>query len=272
MNSFGATETLYRLRLWNGAQVASEGLAAQVLLSQGFIELDPSHPMGGRDGGKDAICFKDGMRWVMAVHFSSEQQTFSAIKKKFQEDLTGARKNSAFGMAFVTNQKITDGQRKKLENMDENISITIYHLNRIVSILDDPKMYAVRNQFLGIKFSKDIETHDEDGCICSRCGTFIKNGYFICLGCKAQMYYGSNPEQRANDVQISSLFGVLIFSIVFYFFHIPILKIVPIKNLYGILYSLIIYIIISMATSLVMSGLWVKYCDAKRKKTGPHFC
>lgn len=271
MSDFGPIETLHRLRFWLGGQAASEGLAAQVLLSQGFTDLDPAHPMGGRDGGKDAICLKDGHRWVMAAYFPSEQQTFSAIKKKFQGDLIGARKNSAFGMAFVTNQKITNGQRGKLENLDKNISISIYHLSWVASILDDPKMHPVRSQFLETKSGQDIKIHEEDGDACSNCGTFVKKSYFICLGCKAQKYYGSNPEQRINDVQTSSLFGISVFLILFYFFHPLILKIVPIKNLYGILYSLIIYVVISMTFSLAISNFWVKYFDAKRKETGPHF-
>ena len=47
-------ETWHRLREWTNGQGPSERLSAQLLLSQGFTDLDPSHPLGGKDGGKDA--------------------------------------------------------------------------------------------------------------------------------------------------------------------------------------------------------------------------
>jgi hypothetical protein len=55
-------ETWHRLRDWTNGQGPSERLAAQILLNEGFTAFDPSHPLGGKDGGKDAICMKDGMR------------------------------------------------------------------------------------------------------------------------------------------------------------------------------------------------------------------
>jgi hypothetical protein len=62
-------ETWHRLRDWTNGQAPSERLAAQILLSDGFVGLDPSHPLGGKDGTKDAIAHKDGKRWLMAVYF-----------------------------------------------------------------------------------------------------------------------------------------------------------------------------------------------------------
>ena len=47
-------ETWHRLRDWTNGQGPSERLAGLVLLSERFTDLDPSHPLGGRDGGKDA--------------------------------------------------------------------------------------------------------------------------------------------------------------------------------------------------------------------------
>ena len=62
-------ETWHRLREWTKGQTPSERLAAQILLHEGFSDFDPSHPLGGKDGGKDAIATKEGMRFAMAVYF-----------------------------------------------------------------------------------------------------------------------------------------------------------------------------------------------------------
>src|SRR5262249_39734697 len=88
-------ETWHRLRDWTRGQPRSEELAALILLSQGFTDLDPSHPRGGPDGGKDATCMKDGMRWIMAVYFPTKPQKFNAIRKKFLADLRGVQANGA---------------------------------------------------------------------------------------------------------------------------------------------------------------------------------
>ena len=98
-------ETWHRLREWTNGQGPSERLAAQLLLDAGYENLDPSHPLGGKDGAKDAVCLKKGQRWIMAVYFPRGQQQFAAIKIKFASDLAGVAKNGASGIAFVTNQE-----------------------------------------------------------------------------------------------------------------------------------------------------------------------
>lgn len=75
-------ETWHRLREWTNGQAPSERLAAQILLHEGYKSLDPSHPLGGKDGGKDAICQKGNQKWLMAVYFPRGQQDFNEIKKK----------------------------------------------------------------------------------------------------------------------------------------------------------------------------------------------
>src|SRR5690348_11139109 len=93
-------ETWHRLREWTNGQAPSERLAAQILLSDGFTGVDPSHPLGGKDGGKDAICVRDGKQWVMAAYFPRGELSFAAIKKKFSSDLRVARKALPEGLAF----------------------------------------------------------------------------------------------------------------------------------------------------------------------------
>ncbi len=150
-------ETWHRLREWTKGQTPSERLAALLLIHEGFSGLDPSHPLGGKDGGKDAIASKDGMRFAMAVYFPRGKQTFKAITTKFDSDLAGAKHNSAEGIAFVTNQELTLSQREKIKKPAAPTTVELYHLERITAILDSPGMDKIREQFLDIEAERPPE-------------------------------------------------------------------------------------------------------------------
>jgi hypothetical protein len=149
-SSIRCDETWHRLRVWTYGQAPSERLAVQILRQEGYAHLDPSHPLGGRDGGKDALGEKDGKKWVVAVFFPREQQTIGAISSKFLSDLRGVETNGADGLVFVTNQELTLGDRKVLTDAAGTVPVVLYHLERITAILDAPPMAPVRRQFLGI--------------------------------------------------------------------------------------------------------------------------
>jgi len=142
-------ETWHRLQQWTDGQGPSERLAAQVLLDQGFTDLDPSHPLGGRDGAADALARHGGKRWVMAVYFPRGQQGFKEIKDKFLDDFKGVETNEAEAFAFVTNQELRRAERRELMTAI-GISVAIFHLERLVAVLDQPRMHGVRRQYLGI--------------------------------------------------------------------------------------------------------------------------
>lgn len=148
-------ETWHRLREWTNGQAPSERLAAQILLHEGYKDLDPSHPLGGKDGIKDATCQKDGKQWLMAVYFPRGQQNFDDIKKKFLNDLKGIKINKADALAFVTNQELRLAERRDLHEVDKEIPVELFHLERITAILDKPEMYDTRKQFLGIDFTDE---------------------------------------------------------------------------------------------------------------------
>jgi hypothetical protein len=142
-------ETWHRLLGWTQGQAPSERLAAQILAEEGFAAIDPSHPLGGKDGGKDAVVMRNGERWVMAAYFPRERQTFNDIKKKFLADSDGVSANDARGLAFVSNQELRLGEREDLDKLVD-FPVEIYHLERIATILDRPGMAGVRKQFLDI--------------------------------------------------------------------------------------------------------------------------
>jgi hypothetical protein len=166
MNSPRWDETWHRLREWTNSQAQSERLAGQILISDGYGSLDPSHPLGGRDGGIDALCFKERKKYLMAVYFPRGQKGFKEVKKKFDSDISKAKQQAVEGFAFITNQELTLSERKSLLFNPEFSNIEIYHLERITSILDDPKMLSIRKQFLGIDYSdtdiaRSISTLDQ---------------------------------------------------------------------------------------------------------------
>ncbi|MGB2720257.1 MAG: hypothetical protein WBG53_04645 [Rhodococcus sp. (in: high G+C Gram-positive bacteria)] len=144
-------ETWFRLREWTQGQTPSERLAAHVLDAEGYENIDPSHPLGGKDGGKDAVATKDGKSWIMGVYFPRGQQTFTTIKKKFTEDLAGAKTHSPHGFVFVTNQELTLGERADLEDLGDGTAVELYHLERTTGVIDRPKMAQIRKQYLDIE-------------------------------------------------------------------------------------------------------------------------
>lgn len=147
-------ETWHRLSEWTSGQGPSERLAAQLLLEDGFTSLDPSHPLGGRDGKKDAIAWRSNEKWVMAVYFPRGKKSFNDIKEKLLHDFAGVALNNADGLAFVTNQELSLRERSELQESVAG-SVEIYHLERITAILDKPAMLSVRAQFLGISGEQD---------------------------------------------------------------------------------------------------------------------
>jgi len=147
-------ETWNRLINWTKGQ-KSERLAAHILSSEGFKSIDPSHPLGGRDGLKDIIAIKDNLQWIAAAYFPRGQKTFTEIKNKFIGDIKGIKINKVSGLAFITNQELTLRERKELKEIGKPHIIEIFHLERITHIIDTAKNYGIRLEFLDIELSKE---------------------------------------------------------------------------------------------------------------------
>ncbi|GAB1774170.1 hypothetical protein [Priestia megaterium] len=145
-------ETWYRLQEWTKGQAAAERLSSHILDSEGYESIDPSHPLGGRDGIKDMVCVKNYIEWVAGCYFPRGQKNFRTIKEKFLNDLKGVEANSVDGLVFITNQELTLSERQELKELSEP-HIDIFHLERIVGILNSPVNYGVRLEFLDIEIT-----------------------------------------------------------------------------------------------------------------------
>ena len=80
---------------------------------------------------------------------------FSDIKSKFEHDLEGVKQNKAKGIVFVTNQELRLSERKEVTEIDDDIDVQIYHLERLATLLNSPANYGIRMEFLEIEMSKE---------------------------------------------------------------------------------------------------------------------
>lgn len=149
----GGRETWHRLLDWDRGQADSERLACRLLATQGFQNLDPSHPLGGPDGGRDLRCTKDGDEYLVAAYFPRGQQTDGAIYSKFDEDLAKARTLDATRLVFFTNQELTLAKRDTLIKRAPGIELDLYHLERVAGCLDTPAAYGIRLEFLSLEMT-----------------------------------------------------------------------------------------------------------------------
>ena len=147
-------ETWKTLREWIKQSAAAERLAGLILLNDGFSTVDPSHPLGGRDGIKDIVCIKDGKKWVAGAYFPRGQKSLSDIKDKFLSDSRGKENNQVDAFAFVTNQELKLSDSEELQS-ELDFPVEIYHLERISLLLNSPSLYGVRLEFLDIEMTKE---------------------------------------------------------------------------------------------------------------------
>ncbi len=145
-------ETWHLLLEWTMGQTPSERMAALVLDEEGFESIDPAHPLGGKDGGADALIQKNGEPWVMAVYFPRGQQSVNEITDKLTSDVEKAKLKTPtpVGVAFVTNQELRLAEREALGRVGGDTQVELYHLERVTTVLDRPHMAGIREQFLGI--------------------------------------------------------------------------------------------------------------------------
>lgn len=122
-----------------------------------FEYVDPQHPLGGPDGGKDILCSKDGHTFIAAVHFPREIIKFAATTNKFTSDLDASLKHERTGFVFLTNQSLTVGERTDLEKIaaGKGKRCLIYHRERLRVMLDSPAGYGLRLRHLHVPMSNE---------------------------------------------------------------------------------------------------------------------
>jgi hypothetical protein len=149
--------TAETLRDWTGGDTLAERMASAILRLENYSAIDPQHPLGGPDGGKDILCYKNGKRFVTAVYFPYGDKTFATIRRKFKNDLKGALKASVDGMVFLTNQGLSQKQRQDLNSiaLGEELLCEPIHRERIRVHLDSTAGYGARLQFLGIEMAPE---------------------------------------------------------------------------------------------------------------------
>lgn len=148
-------ETWNRLLFWSDAQKASERLAGHILAAEGYKSIDPSHPLGGRDGLKDITCKKDSVSWIAACYFPNGQKSFKDIQEKFLHDATAIPKKKNSGFIFLTNQYLKISEREKLAKSTQLKNTVIFHLEMVVHILNKPENYGIRLEFLDIEMNRE---------------------------------------------------------------------------------------------------------------------
>jgi len=139
---------------WDKGQAFAERMSAKIIGIEGYQNIDPQCPVGGPDGTKDMICYKDGKKFIVACYFPNGQKSFSDIQEKYDDDFKGVAKNNAQGFAFVTNQKITPNERLTLIG-NSGFQPDIIHGERVCGILDSPKGYGIRLEYLGIEIKQE---------------------------------------------------------------------------------------------------------------------
>ena len=138
---------------WDRGNAFAERMAAKLVGLADYTDIDPQCPRGGPDGKKNILCSKDGKAFVVGCYFPTEQKEFKEIEDKFSDDYEGVEKHSADGFVFVTNQKITPGERLQLQK--SHAESDIFHGERVCNLLDSPAGYGVRLEFLDVELSKE---------------------------------------------------------------------------------------------------------------------
>jgi fido (protein-threonine AMPylation protein) len=152
-----ATNTEILLATWRAGPTLAERLAAAILKLEGYEDIDPQAPIGGPDGRKDILCTKGSRTWIAAVYFPPTGKSFSEVETKFRSDLEGTTLHKRGGLVFITNQRLTLGERDTLAEVAQSAEkeCDIYNVERLRAVLDVPEGYGVRAEFLGTTMSPD---------------------------------------------------------------------------------------------------------------------
>ena len=171
--------------------------------------------------------------------------------------------------------ELTADQRKSILNgiwLCENCAALIdkdpdsYHCNSLIRWKIHAEELA-RLKMLGLPIPPNLES---EGYFCPHCDEFVKKNKTICKGCRAEVYYGSIPDEYKND--FNSFAGVGFAASVLFF-----VQVMPTFNSWlGLNVKLNIFIVVfcllMIGVSSVLSGTyWAKRNDLRKRKNPPTF-
>ncbi|MEU5383596.1 Fic family protein [Kitasatospora cineracea] len=140
---------------WRLGQTMAERLCAGILRLSGYTDVEPQAPLGGGDGKKDLIVRRGGKKYVGAVYFPTTPISYADVTRKYKSDLPGVAANDADGFVFLVNQHLTVGQRSALLALGDPQTDEIFNVERMRAVLDDPRGYGLRLEFLRIPMSQE---------------------------------------------------------------------------------------------------------------------
>lgn len=143
---------------WRYGQTQAERLCAGLLQVEGFHDVDPQAPLGGPDDRKDILCTRDERTWLAAVYFPPTRSDARDVREKFCHDFDGVGIHQRDAFVFLTNQRVTPGERANLASLAAPVPTEIYHQERIRSVLDSPRGYGLRLEYLRIPMT-EAEQH-----------------------------------------------------------------------------------------------------------------
>lgn len=151
------SDTEVRLSFWRSGPTQAERLCAGILRLEGYADVEPQSPLGGRDGRADIFCSRGGYTYVAAVYFPPTNQIFKDIFEKFNHDIEGATRHQRRAFAFFTNQRLSRGERGNLKEfaLKRNLECEIYDVERIAGALDEASGYGLRAAYVGISMNHD---------------------------------------------------------------------------------------------------------------------
>lgn len=156
----------------NTNQAKRERMCLETLsVQEGYSDLQPLLPKGGRDGGRDIQGLYKGELFFGAAGFVNDatdtDEHRKQIQGKFSDDLDNALKAKEgkpipVGFVFLTNVGLTPGIIGNLKKSAYAKGISyceIYDRERIRIVLDSNRGYAIRFRYLDISLS-DAEQKD----------------------------------------------------------------------------------------------------------------
>ncbi len=151
----GGRETWHRLLEWDREQADAERLAARLLATSGYVGVDPAHPLGGPDGGRDIVCKSNDIEWIVCVYFPRGAKEYTEVRGKFLSDVEKAKASKGEGVIFFANQELRLSERAEFESLAKPLPCDLYHLEKIALALDTPRNYGLRLEFLSIEMTKE---------------------------------------------------------------------------------------------------------------------